>query len=66
MKRLYVQPAACNAGWGRRLAERVLGDARAIGYAELRLDTLEWMHDARALYGALGFAACPPYYDNPL
>lgn len=66
VKRLYVQPAARNGGWGRRLAERLLLDARAIGYAELKLDTLEWMESARALYGALGFAACPPYYDNPL
>ena len=34
--------------------------------AELKLDTLEWMESARALYGALGFRACAPYYDNPL
>lgn len=66
VKRLYVQPAARNAGWGRRLALQLLVDARAIGYTELKLDTLEWMESARALYGALGFAACPPYYDNPL
>jgi GNAT superfamily N-acetyltransferase len=66
VKRLYVQPSARNAGWGRRLAERLVVDARAIGYAELKLDTLEWMESARALYGALGFRACPPYYDNPL
>jgi putative acetyltransferase len=66
VKRLYVEPAARNAGWGRRLAERLLADARAIGYAELKLDTLEWMESARALYGALGFRTCAPYYDNPL
>lgn len=66
VKRLYVQPAARHGGWGRRLAERIVADARAIGYAELRLDTLEWMTEARALYGALGFRVCAPYYDNPL
>ena len=66
VKRLYVRPAARNAGWGRRLAERLVADARAIGYAELKLDTLDWMQSARALYGALGFRACAPYYDNPL
>jgi ribosomal protein S18 acetylase RimI-like enzyme len=66
VKRLYVQPAARNAGWGRHLAERLVADARAIGYVELKLDTLEWMESARALYGALGFCACAPYYDNPL
>jgi GNAT superfamily N-acetyltransferase len=66
VKRLYVRPGARNGGWGRRLAERVIADARGIGYAELKLDTLEWMTRARALYGALGFRTCAPYYDNPL
>ena len=50
VKRLYVRPAARNAGWGQRLAERLVADARAIGYAELKLDTLDWMASrARAL-----------------
>jgi GNAT superfamily N-acetyltransferase len=66
VKRLYVQPTARNGGWGRRLAERIVANARTIGYTELKLDTLEWMTSARALYGALGFRACAPYYDNPL
>jgi putative acetyltransferase len=66
VKRLYVQPNARNGGWGRRLAERIVADARGIGYTELKLDTLEWMTSARALYGALGFRTCAPYYDNPL
>jgi len=66
VKRLYVRPAARNGGWGRRLAEALIAEARAIGYRELKLDTLEWMTEARALYGRLGFRECAPYYDNPL
>lgn len=66
VKRLYVQPAHRTEGWGKRLVAEVLSAARAIGYDELRLDTLEWMHAARALYLRTGFARCPPYYDNPL
>jgi GNAT superfamily N-acetyltransferase len=66
VKRLYVQPAHRGEGWGRRLAETVIGEARAIGYRELKLDTLEWMDDARRLYTKLGFRECPAYYDNPL
>jgi GNAT superfamily N-acetyltransferase len=66
VKRLYVRPTARREGLGRRLAERMLAEARAIGYVELKLDTLAWMTGARALYGALGFRACAPYYDNPL
>lgn len=66
VKRLYVQPSHRGEGWGRRLAEAVIADARAIGYRELKLDTLEFMNDAQRLYAMLGFRACAPYYDNPL
>jgi len=66
VKRLYVQPKHRAAGWGRRLAEALIDDARAIGYAELKLDTLDWMADARRLYARLGFRECAAYYDNPL
>ena len=66
VKRLYVQPAHRGGGWGRRLAEALIAEARAIGYPELKLDTLDWMNDARRLYAELGFRECAPYYDNPL
>jgi GNAT superfamily N-acetyltransferase len=66
VKRLYVQPAHRSGGWGRRLAEALIADARAIGYRELKLDTLDWMADARRLYARLGFRDCAAYYDNPL
>jgi GNAT superfamily N-acetyltransferase len=66
VKRLYVQPAHRGEGWGRRLAEALIAEARAIGYRELKLDTLEWMGEARKLYAKLGFRVCPAYYDNPL
>lgn len=66
VKRLYVQPARRGEGWGRRLADALIAEARAIGYAELKLDTLDWMAGARGLYGALGFRECAAYYENPL
>jgi len=66
VKRLYVQPEHRNGGWGRRLAQALIVEARAIGYTQLKLDTLEWMGDARKLYASLGFHECAPYYDNPL
>jgi GNAT superfamily N-acetyltransferase len=65
VKRLYVQPRARGEGWGRRLVERVIDDARAIGYRDLRLDTLGRMAEARALYSSVGFRPCAPYYHNP-
>ena len=66
VKRLFVQPAARKGGWGRKLVERLLSEAKTIGYTELKLDTLDWMTDARALYAKMGFRECPPYYDNPI
>lgn len=66
VKRLYVQPSHRGEGWGRRLVGALLAEARAIGYAELKLDTLDWMNAARALYEQTGFRACAPYYVNPI
>ncbi len=63
---MYVQPAHRGEGWGRRLAQTLIATAGAIGYRELKLDTLEWMKPARSLYSRLGFRECGPYYDNPL
>lgn len=66
VKRLYVQPRARGQRWGRRLATQVIAEAIAIGYSELKLDTLQRMPEARTLYESLGFAECEPYYHNPL
>ena len=63
--RRYVRPDNRGGGWGRKLAQAIIDDARAIGYRELKLDTLDWMADARRLYEKLGFRECEKYYDNP-
>ena len=66
MKRMYVRPAYRGLKLGRALAERVVADARAIGYREMLLDTLASMVSAQALYEHLGFRDVPPYCYNPL
>ena len=66
VKRLYVQPRARSQRWGMRLATQIIAEAIAIGYSELKLDTLQRMSEARTLYASLGFTECDPYYHNPL
>jgi len=67
MKRLYVRPQFRGKGLGRVLAERVVADAREIGYKRLRLDTVEpVMRGAVALYRKLAFREIAPYRDNPI
>lgn len=61
VKRMFVHPSARRQGVARALMERLLDDARALGYHRLRLGTLDEMTAAQALYRSLGFVLIPGY-----
>lgn len=66
MKRLFVRDGFRGRRIGVQLIERVIDDARAIGYSKMRLDTHpEKMGKAVELYRSHGFVEIPPYYENP-
>lgn len=66
MKRLYVRPEARGLHLGEQLVEEILLHAKAAGYKEIVLDTLEPLKAAVSLYKKCGFAPCGAYYYNPL
>jgi ribosomal protein S18 acetylase RimI-like enzyme len=64
MKRLYVRQAYRGSGFSRLLCERVIEDAKSIGYKYMRLDTFPFMRSALRLYEKLGFGYIEKY-NNP-
>lgn len=67
LKRLFVRPAFRATGLGRGLMDRVLVEARGIGYRRMALDTVVGKMDrAIALYRKLGFTEIEPYGAHPV
>ena len=66
MKRLFVKDEYRGQKIGIALIEKVIEEARKIGYQKIRLDTFPpRMAKAVQLYEAYGFREIPPYYQNP-
>ena len=67
MKRLYLRPSFRGKRLGRAMAEKIIAEARTIGYQRMRLDTIEpIMKDAVEMYRKLGFREIAPYRPNPI
>jgi len=67
MKRLYLRPSFRGKGLGRAIAEKIIVEARSIGYQRMRLDTIgPLMNDAVEMYCKLGFREIAPYRPNPI
>ena len=65
MKRLYVKPEFRNLKIGKELAERVIEQARKIGYKHMQIHTISALEQANRLYKSLGFTEIDPYEHTP-
>lgn len=65
MKRLYVRSTARGQGVGAALVDRLLAEARDIGYRRMVLDTLPEFAGATRLYMRAGFEPRERYNDDP-
>ncbi len=66
LKRMWLRPACRGRGLARRLMDRVLEEARALGGRVLRLDSERRLEAAVRLYRSYGFQEIPDYNHNPL
>ena len=66
MKRLFVREGFRGRKLGNIMIEKLIEEARTIGYEKVRLDTFPpKMAKAVELYESHGFHEIPPYYHNP-
>ena len=65
MKRMYVRPEFRGKQVGWQLATTLILAAREAGYSTMRLESTTYSDRANALYSALGFRTCEPYYATP-
>jgi len=66
MKRLYVAPKHRKVGMGEGLVVKLLEEAKRMSYEIMRLDTLERLKPAIALYERYGFLQTKAYNDADL
>lgn len=66
MKRLFVRPEHRGNRLGQKLVEKLITEARHIGYRHMYLDTLPFLDSAIRLYKQMGFYVTERYNDSPL
>lgn len=66
VQRMYVQPQIRGLGAGRKLVERLIAEARSLGFHSLRLESLKALEAAHSLYHSVGFVDIDPYSENSM
>lgn len=66
MKRLYVRPQYREQKIGKLLVEKIILDAKEIGYSSMLLDTLPFLDQAIHMYEKFGFYTIDCYNNSPM
>jgi GNAT superfamily N-acetyltransferase len=66
LQRMYVLPRFRGKGIGRAILNRLIDEARSIGYRWLKLESLQFLEAAHTLYRSAGFHEIDPYADNSM
>ncbi len=66
VQRMYVRDSARGKGIGRLIVDRLIADARQIGYRKLRLESLKFLDAAHSLYKSVGFVEIDSYAGNSM
>lgn len=66
LKRLYIRPLFRGLGLAESLVQRIIDDAKEIGYQAMFLDTLPSLDAAIRLYKKFGFYEVACYNNSPI
>lgn len=66
MKRLYVRQKFRGKKIGNLLVEKIIADAKDIGYSSMLLDTLPFLQSAIHMYKKCGFYEIESYNESPM
>jgi GNAT superfamily N-acetyltransferase len=66
VQRMYVLPDFRGKSVGRAIVNQLIDEARSLGYRRLKLESLEFLKAAHALYRSVGFHEIDPYADNSM
>lgn len=66
LKRLYIKPEFRGNKLGKVLVERLISDARELGYKYMLLDTLPFLQTAIRMYKDIGFYEIEKYNNSPM
>jgi GNAT superfamily N-acetyltransferase len=66
VKRMYVRNEYRGLGIGRTLLERLIEEAKEMGFPKVQLDSARFMEAAHALYRSNGFYEIDPYPESEI